>query len=62
MYLNIAKKTNLNVLTTKKMWLCKVMDVLTNLSVVIILQYIGVLNHHIVYLKLTQSFMSIISQ
>ena len=38
------------------------MDVLSNLSVVIILQYIGVLNHQIVHLKLTQSFMSIISQ
>ena len=38
------------------------MDVLTNLGVVIILQYIGVLNHHVVHLKLTQSFMSIISQ
>ena len=62
MYLNIAERINLNVLTTQKMLLCKVMGVLANLSVVIILQYIGVSNHHIVHHKLTQSFLSIISQ
>ena len=38
------------------------MDVLTNLIVVIILQYIIIPNHHIVHLKLIHCYMSIISQ
>ena len=38
------------------------MDWLTNLTVLIILQYIHISNHNIVHLKLTQCFMSIISQ
>ena len=40
--------------------LCEETEVLTNLTVVIIVQYILYSNHHIVYLKL--KYMSIISQ
>lgn len=40
--------------TTTKNGNCEVIDVLTNLIVVIISQYTSVSNHHIVYLKLTQ--------
>ena len=35
---------------------------LTRLIVVIILQYIQILNHYIVHLKVTQYYMSVISQ
>ena len=42
--------------------ICDVMEVITNLIVVIILQCTYVPNHHIVHLKLTQHYMSIISQ
>ena len=53
----------LNVLTTKKKWqLCEVMEMLANILVVIILQHINVWNQQIVCLKLTQCYMSIISQ
>ena len=38
------------------------MDVLTNLTVVIILQHMCISNHYIVHLKRTQYYMSIISQ
>lgn len=38
------------------------MDVLTNLIVVIISQYMCVSNHHIVYFKFIQRYMLIISQ
>ena len=37
-------------------------EVLTNATVLIILQYINVLTQHIVHLKLSQSYLSIISQ
>ena len=37
-------------------------EVLTNLIVVIISQYIHISNHYVVHLKLTQCYMSIISQ
>lgn len=36
--------------------------VLDNTMVAIILQYLSVLNQHVVQLKLTQSYMSVISQ
>ena len=39
-----------------------VIDVLTNLIVVIIPQYIRILNYHVVHLKLTQCSMPTISQ
>ena len=39
-----------------------VMEVLTNLSVVIISQYIHIPNHHVIHLELTQCYMSLISQ
>lgn len=35
---------------------------LTNFIVVIILQYIHMPNHHVIYLKLTQLYISLISQ
>lgn len=38
------------------------MEVLTNLIVVIILQYMYVLKHHIVHLKLNTCYMPITSQ
>ena len=37
-------------------------EVLANAMVVIILQYINVSNHYIVYLKLTECYISSISQ
>ena len=36
-------------------------EVLANATVLIILQYINILNHHTVHLKLSQSYLSIIS-
>ena len=39
-----------------------VLEVVINLIVVIILQYIHIANHHVLYLKLTQIYMSIIFQ
>ena len=42
------------------MELSDVMEVLSNTMVVIILQYISVSNQHIVHIKLTQCYMSII--
>ena len=39
----------------------EVIDMLTNLIVVIILQYIGISNYYIVHLKITQCYMPIIS-
>lgn len=37
-------------------------EVLAKAMVVIVLQYINVSNQHVVYLKLTKSYMSIIAQ
>ena len=46
----------------KKKWqLCEVMEILTNLIVVIILRHIHVSNHHIVHLKITQLYVNFIS-
>ena len=39
---------------------CEIMGMLTNLIVVIILQYICISDHHVVHLKLIQYHMSII--
>lgn len=47
---------------TTKGYLCEVKDVLTNLVMVNILQYIQISSYHIVHLKLTQGYMSIMSQ
>ena len=44
----------------KKRWVCEVMELLTNSTVVSTSQYIS--NHHLVYLKFIQCSMSIISQ
>lgn len=43
---------------TTKYYLCKLKDVLITLIVVNILQYIHISNHHIVYLKFLQCYMS----
>lgn len=54
---------SLNIFATHaKKELCKVIDVLTNLAVVIILQYIHISNHDVLHLKHTQYYMSTISQ
>lgn len=52
----LLRERILNVNTTKTK---KIMDMLTDLTVVIILQYIGVPNHHIIHL---QGYMSVMSQ
>lgn len=49
---NIRREEILNSLTSQKMGLCDVMDVLTNLIMVIILQ-ICVSNHYIIHVKPT---------
>lgn len=43
----------------KKMKLCEVTDVLTNLTVVITSQYTHISNHHVVHLKHTQYYISV---
>ena len=44
----------------KRKWqLCEVMEMLINPTVVITFQYTSVTNHHVVYLKVTQCFISI---
>ena len=40
--------------------MCEVMDVLTNLIVLIISQYRHISNHHVVYLKLIQCYVTYI--
>ena len=52
----VTKRLGLNIITThiKERYLCEVMEVLTNLIVVIISQYTCVSDDHIVYLKFTQ--------
>lgn len=54
-HLKFAKRVDLrsSYQTHKKWYLCKVIDLLTNLIVIIIAQYMGISNHHIVHLKLT---------
>ena len=49
----------LKVLSTKENSNCEMIDVVTNIIVVIISQYICTLNHHIVYLK--QCYIPILS-
>lgn len=50
----------LNVTTTTKWYSCEVKGVVTNHTVVIILQYICVSKNHILHLKLMQGYVSII--
>ena len=54
----------LNVLTLPKgkNMVLKMMAVLSNLTVVIILQYAHISNHQVVHLRFTQALMSITSQ
>ena len=56
-YLKVAKRVDLKSSHHKERQLCEVIDVSTNLIVVIISQYIHISNH-----TLTQCSMSIISQ
>ena len=56
LYLKVAKRVGLKSSRHIQKYNCGVMDMLTNLIVVIILQYIHISNHHIVYLKLTQYY------
>ena len=44
----------------KKAWVGNVIEGLANAMVVITLQYVDVLSQHVVHLKLTQSYVSII--
>lgn len=55
-------RVNLKYSYYKKIQLCNMMEVLTNLIVMIILKYIHVSNHQILYLKVTQCYILIISQ
>ena len=58
----LLREQILNVLTgKKKWWLYDMMEVLDNAMVIIILQCISVSNQHIVHIKLTSCYMSIIS-
>jgi len=62
-YLKAAKRVGLKCSHNKKeMVLCDVMSFLANAVVVIISQYISVSKPHIVYLKFTQCYTSIMSQ
>ena len=64
-YLQVAVEVNFEISHHKKnpqtLQLYDVMEVLTNLIVVIILQYVFVSNHHIIHLKLTQCHVNYIS-
>ena len=59
--MRVAKRVALNVLTTVWVATVWVMDVLINLSVVNTLRYIHAANCHIVQLKFTQDYVSIVS-
>ena len=59
---HVFKERILNVPIIHTIVICEMMEALTKLIVVIISQCIRVSNHHVVYLKLTQCYMSIISQ
>lgn len=60
MYLKFTKQI-LNILTTKKISNCEVINVLTSLIVVNISQCIHISNYHVIYLKLTQCSLSVVS-
>ena len=62
MYLRVEKGLNLKSSHHTQWQLCEVMDVLTNLFVVIILQYIRASNHHVVHLKRTVLYVNYISK
>ena len=59
----LLRKEISNVLTTKKKWqLCEVMEVLAITMVEIVVQYLSASIQHTVHLKLTQYYVSIISE
>ena len=59
----LLREQSLNVLTTKKKWwLCDGMEAFANTMMLIMLQYINVSNQQAAHLKLTQYYVSIMSQ
>lgn len=62
MYVRVDKGLNLKSSHHTQWQLCEVIDVLTNLFVVIVLRYIRASNHHVVFLKRTVLYVNYISK
>lgn len=59
---HIMNSTNLVIFSPQKKKLCDLMEALANTVVIITLQYISVLNQHIVHLKVRMFYVSYISK